>query len=53
MLFNDRIDTCLQLSKRLRHLKKENIVVLNIPRGGLPLGAIVPKELNAPLDLIF
>lgn len=50
-MFNDRIDAGLQLAKILRHLKEEDVVVLAIPRGGLPLGAIVAKELNAPLDV--
>ena len=52
-MFNDRIDADLQLAKRLRHLKEEDVVLLAIPRGGLPLGAIVAKEWNAPLNIVF
>ncbi|WP_291871013.1 phosphoribosyltransferase family protein [Maribacter sp.] len=52
-IFKDRIDAGIQLAKRLRHFKKEDVVVLAIPRGGLPLGVIVAKELNAPLDVVL
>ncbi|MEZ4969955.1 MAG: phosphoribosyltransferase family protein [Flavobacteriaceae bacterium] len=51
-MFKDRIDAGLQLAKKLNAYKnKENVVVLAIPRGGLPLGAIVAKSLNAKLDV--
>jgi len=50
-MFNNRIDAGTQLAEKLLEFKKENVVVLAIPRGGLPLGAIVAKALNAPLDV--
>jgi len=50
-MFKDRIDAGTQLAKKLFEFKKENVVVLAIPRGGLPLGAIIAKALNAPLDV--
>lgn len=50
-MFLDRTDAGLQLAARLQELPLENVVVLAIPRGGLPLGAIVAKTLNAPLDV--
>ena len=51
-MFKDRIDAGLQLANKLISYKdKENVVVLAIPRGGLPLGAIVAKSLNARLDV--
>lgn len=51
-MFKDRIDAGLQLAEKLNAYKnKENVVVLAIPRGGLPLGAIVAKSLNAKLDV--
>lgn len=51
-MFKDRMDAGLQLAKKLSLYKdKENIVILAIPRGGLPLGAIVAKSLNAQLDV--
>lgn len=51
-MFKDRIDAGLQLAKKLNSYKdKKHVVVLAIPRGGLPLGAIVAKTLNAKLDV--
>jgi len=38
------------LKERLR--EKENLVVLAIPRGGVPIGCILAKELQAEFDLI-
>ncbi len=50
-MFKDRIDAGTQLAEELLGFKSQNVVVLAIPRGGLPLGAIVAKALNAPLDV--
>ncbi|AEM69501.1 phosphoribosyltransferase [Allomuricauda ruestringensis DSM 13258] len=50
-MFRDREDAALQLAERLEKYKNQNIVVLAIPKGGLPLGAIIAKTLNAPLDV--
>tara|TARA_R110000868_G_scaffold126481_8_gene333609 strand:- start:459 stop:1085 length:627 start_codon:yes stop_codon:yes gene_type:complete len=50
-MFRDRIDAGKQLSQRLLKYKNQNVVVLAIPRGGLPIGAIVAKTLKVPLDV--
>jgi len=50
-MFQDRTDAGQQLAAQLQKLPLENVVILAIPRGGLPLGAIVAKTLNAPLDV--
>lgn len=50
-MFKDRTDAGMRLSTKLAHYDNEDVVVLAIPRGGLPLGAIVAKALNAPLDV--
>lgn len=52
-MFKDRIDAGNQLAQTLLKIKAEDVVVLAIPRGGLPLGAIVAKKLKAPLDVIL
>lgn len=52
-MFKDRIDAGNQLAQKLLSLKAEDTVVLAIPRGGLPIGAIVAKKLEAPLDVIL
>ena len=51
IMFRDRIDAGIQLADELLSYKDQNVVVLAIPRGGLPLGAIVAKTLQAPLDV--
>lgn len=50
-MFRDRIDAGIQLANKLLPFKAKNVVVLAIPRGGLPIGAIVAKALQAPLDV--
>ncbi len=50
-MFTDRIDAGLQLAGALSKYKGDDVVVIAIPRGGLPLGAVVAKALEAPLDV--
>ena len=50
-MFEDRTDAGIQLSEKLQHFEDEDVVVLAIPRGGLPVAALVAKSLNAPMDV--
>lgn len=50
-MFKDRIDAGLRLAEELQKYRGENILVLAIPRGGLPVAAIVAKSLGAPLNV--
>jgi len=50
-MFKDRIDAGIQLANKLLPFKDKEVVVLAIPRGGLPIGVIVAKTLQAPLDV--
>jgi putative phosphoribosyl transferase len=52
MLFQDRFEAGRFLASKLRHLaNRPDVVVLALPRGGVPVGYEVAKALNAPLDV--
>jgi putative phosphoribosyl transferase len=53
MPFADRRDAGRQLAHALRRYKSESVVVLALPRGGVPVAAEVAEALSAPLDLIL
>lgn len=52
IVFRDRADAAVQLLSRLDHLRGEDAVVLGLPRGGVPVAAIVAEGLGVPLDVI-
>ncbi|MFH8837001.1 phosphoribosyltransferase family protein [Streptomyces sp. NPDC017868] len=51
MFFSDRSDAGRQLAARLDRLKGHDVVVLGLPRGGVPVAAEVADALDAPLDI--
>ncbi len=50
--FTDRARAGQALAKKLEHLRGRNLLVLGLPRGGLPVAYEVARALNAPLDLL-
>ena len=52
-MFRDRIDAGLQLAEKLKNYRNKTAIVLAIPRGGVPVGYIVARSLNLPLDLLL
>lgn len=53
MLFRNRRDAGQALARALMHLAGRDVVVLALPRGGVPVAFAVAKALSAPLDLLM
>jgi putative phosphoribosyl transferase len=54
MLFRDRTDAGRQLAARLTHYAgRDDVIVLALPRGGVPIGYEVAEALGAPLDVFL
>ncbi len=53
MSFLDRTDAGRRLAQHLAHLRGHDVVVLGIPRGGVPVAAEVASALGAPLDVVI
>jgi uncharacterized protein (TIGR00369 family) len=53
MRFRNRSDAGRRLANRLQFLRGEDVVVLGLPRGGVPVAAAVASALGAPLDVIL
>jgi predicted phosphoribosyltransferase len=56
-MYENRKEAGKLLAKRLKKLQDEgkivDPVVVALPRGGVPVGVEIAKELNAPLDILF
>lgn len=51
-MFSDRLDAGRRLADHLRPYRDPDVVVLGLPRGGVPVAAMVAEALAAPLDVI-
>lgn len=52
MRFKDRADAGRKLAAALSKFKNKDAVIYAMPRGGVPVGAIVAESLSVPLDLV-
>ncbi len=54
MIYRNRIDAGKQLAARLReYAYRDDVLVLALPRGGVPVGFEVARALNVPLDIFL
>src|SRR5437868_12851402 len=54
MRFRDRSDAGRQLAGRLTaYANRSDVIVLALPRGGVPVGAEIATRLKAPLDVFL
>jgi putative phosphoribosyl transferase len=52
--FKDRCDAGRFLAEKLKHLANNpNVVILALPRGGVPVAFEIARELNVPLDIFI
>ncbi len=52
-MFENRADAGRQLANALKHYRNQDVVVLALPRGGVPVAVEIAKELDAPLSVII
>lgn len=52
-MFRDRRDAGRRLAERLAGYRDEKLVVLALPRGGVPVGFEISRSLGAPLDVFI
>ncbi|MFP4536692.1 MAG: phosphoribosyltransferase [Dichotomicrobium sp.] len=53
MTFRDRREAGRKLGDALGDYRGKNVIVLALPRGGVPVGAEVASALDAPLDVLL
>ena len=53
MLFRDRVEAGIQLAAALQEKRDDSWVVLGVPRGGVPVAAVVAEALDLPLDIVL
>ncbi|HEY0620526.1 MAG TPA: phosphoribosyltransferase family protein [Kribbella sp.] len=52
-MFADRAEAGRRLGMALESVRADEVVVLGLPRGGVPVAAVVARHLDAPLDVII
>ena len=53
MIYRDRIEAGKNLASQLANYANDDVLVLALPRGGVPVAYEVAKALNAPLDIFL
>ncbi len=50
-LFSDRVQAAEKLTQKLRSYIDQHVLILAIPRGGVPIGAVLASQLRGELDV--
>jgi putative phosphoribosyl transferase len=53
MVFQDRIDAGRQLAQALQPYRTDEMIILALPRGGVPIGAEIAQALHVSLDVLI
>jgi predicted phosphoribosyltransferase len=54
MIFRDRVDAGQKLAEKLtEYAGRDDVLILALPRGGVPVALEVAQKLNAPLDVFL
>lgn len=53
VLFKNREDAAEQLTSALRKYYNKEAIVMAVPRGGVPVGAVIASKLHLPLNIIL
>jgi putative phosphoribosyl transferase len=54
MMFHNRVDAGRQLARKLAcYANREDVLVLGVPRGGVPVAFEVAQAIHAPLDVLL
>lgn len=50
-MYKDRTEAAKRLAAELNKYKKEDCIILALPKGGLPIGSVLSKELEKPFEV--
>jgi len=53
VFFTSRIEAAQLLAKRLEHYRRQNPLVLGIPRGAVPMAQVIAETLKGELDVVL
>jgi len=52
-MFQDRADAARRLARRLQAFQGQHPLVLAIPRGAVPMGRVIARQLGGELDVVL
>ncbi|WP_234697136.1 phosphoribosyltransferase [Nitrosophilus alvini] len=52
-MFKDRYEAGLKLAEKLKEYENSDSVIVALPRGGIPVAAVIAEKLHIPMDIFF